>query len=154
MFKQRFFKIYRMIQSILEKTFTKNKHLLMVWSARVMEANWRYKGNIQETYITQLTHEIDFCKKGPLKTPWEEREGRFDIQKLFIPVCERWEDSCMTPLRQDLHFFLLCLKSFCYFGNWKFWKLFFEGYGFVRKFELRNLPPSSFTVVNSVLLPT
>ena len=24
----------------------------MVWSARVMDANWRYKGNIQETYTT------------------------------------------------------------------------------------------------------
>ena len=84
----------------------------MVWSARVMEANWRYKGNIQETYITQLTHEIDLCKKGPLKTPWEEREGRFDIQKLFIPVCGRWEDSCMTPLRQDLYFFFALFEIY------------------------------------------
>ena len=35
-------------------------HLLMIWSA--MYANWRYKGNIQETYTTK-NHEIDSCKK-------------------------------------------------------------------------------------------
>ena len=43
-------------------------------------------------------------------------------------------------MREILLFFLLCLKSFCYFGDRKFQKLFFEGDGFVRKFELSNLP--------------
>ena len=44
-------------------------------------------------------------------------ESGFDIQKPFIPVCGRGEDSSMTPFRQVLLFFLLCLKSVSYFGN-------------------------------------
>ena len=43
-----------MNQSISEKIFNKKApgKLLMVSSARVMEANLRYKGNVQESYAT------------------------------------------------------------------------------------------------------
>ena len=96
--------------------------------------------------------------KRTFKTPWEERESRFDIQKSFIPVCGRWEDSCMTPFGQVLLFFLLCLKSNFYFGNWKCQKLFSKGYGFVTQFELDNYPTKfhnhscKFSI--QILLPT
>ena len=101
-----------------------------------MDANWRYKRNIQETYkIMKLIY-----VKRTFKTPWKETESTFKIQKSFIPVCGRWEDSCMTHSGKFWYFFLLCLKSNFYFGNWKFQKLFFKGYGFVIKFELDNLP--------------
>ena len=78
--------------------------------------------------------------KRTFKIPSKERGSRFDIQKLFIPVCGRLEDSCITHLGKFFCFFLLCLKSISHFGNSKFQKSFFEGYGFVIKLELDNLP--------------
>ena len=47
--------------------------------------------------------------KMTFKTPWEEGESRFDIQKTFIPVCQRWEDSCMTVWR---HWSKFCFQIF------------------------------------------
>ena len=54
-FKQNFFKICRIIQSILEKIF--NKKAPSYWWYEGLESwkpteVWRYKGNIQETYTT------------------------------------------------------------------------------------------------------
>ena len=51
--------------------------------------------------------------KSTFKTPWEERESRFDIQNSFIPVCGgRWKDSYMTLFRQVLLFFCFVWNLF------------------------------------------
>ena len=128
MFRQGFFKTYRMNQSILEKIFNK-QHLLMAWSARVMEANWRYKGTIQETYTTGKSWNW-FMWKGPSKTPCEEGEGRFDVQKPFIPVYVLW------PHWRTFCYIFFALLEIIFLLWWlkilKLWML--------RKFELGNLP--------------
>ena len=120
----------------------------MVWSAIVMEANWRYKGNIQETYKTAKSWNW-FRKKGPSKTLWKERESRFGIQKPVIPVCERWKDSCMTPLRQVLLVFFIFLFWWLKILKIILWRLWV-----CKKMWIRHFTPSSFTVVNSALPPT
>ena len=47
--------------------------------------------DMKETFkklTQQQSHEIDLCIN-TFKTPWEERESRFDTQKPFNPVCGR-----------------------------------------------------------------
>ena len=43
------------------------------------------------------------------KTPWEESESRFDIQKSFIPVSGRWEDS-YDPIQASFVIFFYLLE--------------------------------------------
>ena len=114
-----------MNQSILKKIFNKKAPSTIDGIRYEALESRKPTEDIKETFkklTQQLNHKIDLCKKD-LQQHFEKK-GKVDLifKSLFYPCLWKMRGSCMTPFSVEASFviFLLCLKSFCYFGDRKF----------------------------------